>query len=181
MTARENAPQRIALRAFLYLPARWLEFAYETKAFSYDRGIRLVADAMDVEGAGVDIVTGDLPNQPLPAKDVGGLSLRNVAPELPFEGAVKLGSAGCQALSQPGASESSYPRRAHVRRFHLRRLRVHVQAGQALRAYGPSVVPGVQARLLRAILLERCLPTYPRISTRLPRPKAGRKSASCEK
>ena len=30
-----------------------IEFAYETKAFNYDRGIRLMADVMDVEEAGV--------------------------------------------------------------------------------------------------------------------------------
>ena len=29
------------------------EFAYETKSFNYDRGIRLMADVMDVEEAGV--------------------------------------------------------------------------------------------------------------------------------
>ena len=30
-----------------------IEFAYETKSFNYDRGIRLMADVMDVEEAGV--------------------------------------------------------------------------------------------------------------------------------
>ncbi len=30
-----------------------IDFAYETKAFNYDRGIKLLADVMDVEGAGV--------------------------------------------------------------------------------------------------------------------------------
>lgn len=30
-----------------------IDFSYETKAFNYDRGIRLMADAMDVEEAGV--------------------------------------------------------------------------------------------------------------------------------
>lgn len=30
-----------------------IEFSYETKAFNYDRGIRLMADVMDVEEAGV--------------------------------------------------------------------------------------------------------------------------------
>lgn len=30
-----------------------IDFAYETKAFNYDRGIKLLADVMDVEEAGV--------------------------------------------------------------------------------------------------------------------------------
>lgn len=33
--------------------AGWINFDYETKALGYDRGIRLLADVMDVEEAGV--------------------------------------------------------------------------------------------------------------------------------
>lgn len=32
-----------------------IDFSYETKAFNYDRGIRLMADVMDVEEAGVEL------------------------------------------------------------------------------------------------------------------------------